>query len=85
MTPHPQSPKFTPPPIGLPATPNADQRPSRLLTGIYHDIGMAAVALGLELEVATLEPPVHDAVRRGARYICLMPKRQEAPVRQASG
>jgi hypothetical protein len=64
-------------PVGLPATPT--QRPSRLLAGIYHDIGMAAVAMSLELPAESLGPAEHEAVKRGARYIYLMPKRQDAP------
>jgi hypothetical protein len=74
MTPQPQS--FTPPPVGLPAP----ARPSRLLAGIYHDIGMAAVAfcLDLDLTVESLEPSVHESVKRGSRYIYLMPRRQSA-------
>ena len=54
-------------------------RPSRLLAGIYHDIGMAAVAISLDLPIETLEPSVHEAVKRGCRYIFLMPKRQDQP------
>ena len=77
MTPLPQSQAFTPTPVALPAAPNGAARPSRLLAGIYHDIGMAAVALGLELPLESLDPAVHEAVRRGARYIYLMPKRLE--------
>ena len=30
-------------------------RPSRLLAGIYHDIGMAAVALSLDLAIESLD------------------------------
>ena len=77
MTPLSQSKIYTPP-VGLPAAPYA-ARPSRLLAGIYHDIGMAAVAIGLELAIDSLEPEAHEAVRRGHRYIHLMPKRPEAP------
>ena len=79
MTPLPQTQGYTPPPVGLPAAPKGAARPSRLLAGIYHDIGMAAVAMGLDLAVDSLEPEAHEAVRRGNRYIHLMPKRQEAP------
>ena len=77
MTPLPQSQALGPPPVALPAAPNGAARPSRLLAGIYHDIGLAAVAIGLELPFESLEPAAHEAVRRGARYIFLMPKRQE--------
>ncbi len=49
------------------------------MAGIYHDIGMAAVAISLELAFESLEPDTHEAVKRGARYIYLMPKRQTAP------
>ncbi len=59
-------------------------RPSRLLAGIYHDIGMAAVAMSLDLPVETLEPDTIESVKRGNRYIYLMPRRQEAPALQAA-
>ncbi len=49
-------------------------RPSRLLAGIYRDIGLAAVAFGLELPIESLDPDVIASVKRGARYIYLMPK-----------
>jgi len=49
-------------------------RPSRLLLGIYHDIGLAAVALGLGLPVEELDSELGEAVKRGARYIHLMPR-----------
>lgn len=84
MTPLPQSQSFSPPPVGLPPASQALQRPSRLMAGIYHDIGMAAVAISLELEFSSLEPAAHEAVKRGARYIYLMPKRQSAPTPQAA-
>jgi hypothetical protein len=83
MTTLPQSQSFTPRPVGLPAASPTPQRPSRLMAGIYHDIGMAAVAISLELEFASLEPAAHQAVTRGARYIHLMPKRQGAPAQAA--
>jgi hypothetical protein len=54
------------------------ERPSRLLASIYHDIGMAAVAMCLDLPFESLEPAVHESVRRGSRYIFLMPKREDA-------
>jgi len=57
--------------------PTAPHRPSRLLAGIYHDIGLAAVAQGLKIDVTGLEPDTVQAVSRGARYIQLMPQRQE--------
>ena len=76
MTPLPQSQSFTPPAIDLPPAPKSPTRPSRLLAGIYRDIGLAAVALSLDISADGLEPEVHEAVRRGSRYIFLMPKRQ---------
>ena len=83
MTPLSQSQTHRPP-IGLPPTRPGAQRPSQLLAGIYHDIGMAAVALGLELAIDSLEPEAHEAVRRGNRYIHLMPRRQETPAKTAT-
>jgi hypothetical protein len=84
MTPHSQSPSLTSPPVGLPASPKGAARPSRLLTAIYHDIGMAAVAMSLDLTIETLDPDVHEAVKRGNRYIYLMPKRQDPPAPQTA-
>ena len=84
MTPLSQSKMFTPPPVGLPPASRSAARPSRLLAGIYHDIGMAAVATSLDLAIDSLEPEAHEAVRRGNRYIHLMPKRQDAPADQAA-
>ncbi len=49
-------------------------RPSRLLAGIYRDIGLAAVAFGLELPIDDLDAEIVASVKRGARYIYLMPK-----------
>ncbi len=71
-----QTESLAPRPAGLPAGP---PRPSRLMAGIYHDIGMAAVAQSLELAVESLDPEAHQAVKRGNRYIYLMPKREDAP------
>ena len=80
MTPLPQSQSFTPPALGLPPAAKTPPRPSRLLAGIYRDIGLAAVAISLEIPVEGLEPEVHEAVRRGSRYIFLMPKRPSQAV-----
>jgi len=71
-------------PVGLPAAPSGPARPSRLLASIYHDIGMAAVAVSLELPVDSLDPEAHEAVKRGNRYIFLMPKRQEPAAPQTA-
>jgi hypothetical protein len=78
MTPLPPS-QIHAPPVSLPAAPKGAARPSRLLSAIYHDIGMAAVAVGLDIAPESLEAEAHEAVKRGARYIYLMPKRQDAP------
>lgn len=59
-------------------------RPSRLLTGIYHDIGMAAVAQCLSLDIAELDADALQSVQRGTRYIHLMPKRDGPALRQAA-
>ena len=78
MTPNSPSPSPTPKlsPVRLPPAQATAARPSRLLSGIYHDIGMAAVAMSLELAFEGLEPAIYDSVKRGARYIYLMPKRE---------
>ncbi len=57
-----------------PAKPPPPTRPSRLLESIYHDIGLAAVAAGLEMPAETLDAEVGNAIKRGARYIHLMPR-----------
>ena len=84
MTSLPQSQSFTPPSVGEAPVKKPPPRPSRLLSNIYRDIGLAAVAISLEIPVEGLEPEVHEAVRRGSRYIFLMPKRQDAPALQAA-
>jgi hypothetical protein len=56
----------------LPAdSPLLEQRAgqSRLLSRIYRDVGMAAVAAELDLELKALEPEIADAVQRGARVL----------------
>ena len=50
-------------------------KPSRLLSGIYRDIGLAAVASGLEIQMDQLAPEICEAVKRGSRYIHLMPRK----------
>jgi len=67
------------PPQAATATliPAASPRPSRLLAGIYRDIGLAAVAQELKIDVNGLAPDTVQAVSRGVRYIGLMPKRQD--------
>ncbi len=60
----------------LNSMPPAAVRPSRLMAGVYRDIGLAAVAAVLDMPVDQLDRDVADAVRRGARYICLMPRKQ---------
>jgi hypothetical protein len=79
MTSLSQSESFAPRPFGLPVSACGPARSSRLLAGIYHDIGMAAVALCLDLPIDSLDPDAHQAVKRGNRYIYLMPKREDAP------
>ncbi len=79
MTPNSPSPSMIPRPVGLPPAPSGPARPSRLLSSIYHDIGMAAVAVGLDLPADSHDSDAHEAVKRGNRYIYLMPKRQDAP------
>lgn len=73
MTSMPQGDSRTDSAIHVPPTASGG-RTSRLLSGIYHDIGLAAVALGLEMPIDDLEPDVGEAVKRGARYIYLMPR-----------
>jgi hypothetical protein len=54
------------------AIPDALERPagrSRLLSRLYHEIGLAAVAFELDVEVTELAPESYEAIRRGARYL----------------
>jgi hypothetical protein len=54
-------------------------RPTRLMARIYRDIGLAAVANELALSTDDFEPELSEAVKRGARYIYLLPKPTELP------
>jgi hypothetical protein len=49
-------------------------RPSRLMARIYRDIGLAAVAKELALPADGLEPELIEALKRGSRYLYLMPR-----------
>jgi hypothetical protein len=69
--------------VAAPRPPTAP-RPSRLLAGIYHDIGMAAVAAGLKIDLSGIDADALQSVQRGTRYIHLMPTREGA-VRPAAG
>jgi hypothetical protein len=54
------------------AIPDVIEKPagrSRLLSRLYHEIGLAAVAFELDVEVKDLEPDSYEAIRRGARYL----------------
>ena len=42
---------------------------SRLLARLYHEIGLAAVAFELDVEVTDLPAESYEAIRRGARYL----------------
>jgi hypothetical protein len=57
-----------------PETVTRAARPSRLMARICRDIGLAAVASELGLSVEGLEPELVESVKRGARYVYLMPK-----------
>ena len=56
-------------------------RPSRLMARIYRDIGLAAVASELGLPADGLEPELIEAVKRGSRYLYLMPTAERTPAR----
>jgi hypothetical protein len=56
-------------------------RPSRLMARIYRDIGLAAVANELALRADDLEPELIEAVKRGSRYLYLMPTTERTPAR----
>lgn len=42
---------------------------SRLLSRLYRDIGLAAVAAEFELPAEAFDPELGEAVERGARYL----------------
>ncbi len=42
---------------------------SRLLSRLYRDIGLAAVAAEFELPVEDIDPELGEALERGARYL----------------
>lgn len=46
---------------------------SRLLSRLYRDIGLAAVAAELDLTSAQFEPELQNAIERGARYLAPIP------------
>jgi hypothetical protein len=46
---------------------------SKLLSRLYREVGLAAVAAELELQAAALEPEIAEAVERGA--LLLAPRR----------
>lgn len=56
----------------LPAKPQSlEQRAgqSKLLSRLYRDVGLAAVAAELDLELDVLEPDMVEAVQRGATVL----------------
>jgi hypothetical protein len=42
---------------------------SRLLSRLYHEIGLAAVAFELDIDIDDLDAEDNEAIRRGARYL----------------
>jgi hypothetical protein len=62
----------------LSAIPDALEAPagrSRLLSRLYRDIGLAAVAVELKLPGKGLEPELEQSIDRGSRYLTPMPAR----------
>jgi len=56
----------------LSATPDVVEVPagrSRLLSRLYRDVGLAAVAAELELPASAFDLDVGEAVERGSRYL----------------
>ena len=54
------------------AIPDVIEKPagrSRLLSRLYHEIGLAAVAFELDVEPTEMTPEDCEAIRRGARYL----------------
>ena len=59
-----------------PASPPTIEAPagrSKLLQRIYHDVGLAAVAIELDLLKEDLGEEMEDAIERGARFIAPRP------------
>ena len=52
-----------------PPTIEASAGRSQLLQRIYHDVGLAAVAIELDLIKEDLGEEIEDAIERGARHI----------------
>jgi hypothetical protein len=60
------------------AIPDAIEAPagrSRLLSRLYHDIGLAAVAAELKLLDKGLERELEESIDRGSRYLAPAPAR----------
>ncbi len=56
----------------LSAIPDVFEKPagrSRLLSRLYHEIGLAAVAFELDVDVTDMPKESYEAIRRGARYL----------------
>ena len=53
----------------FPPTIEAPAGGSKLLQRIYHDVGLAAVAIELDLIEEDLGEEMEDAIERGARHI----------------
>jgi len=56
----------------IPVDPSSVEKPagkSRLLSRLYRDIGLAAVAAELELPARSLSPELAEAVERGASML----------------
>jgi hypothetical protein len=54
------------------AIPEVLEKPAgrtRLLSRLYHEIGLAAVAFELDVEPSELAPESQEMIRRGARYL----------------
>ena len=64
-----------------PRTTDESARPNRLMARIYRDIGLAAVAGELALPTHDFEPELSESVKRGARYIYLLPKTDRTSAR----
>jgi hypothetical protein len=56
-------------PTAIPASIEVRAGRSPLLSRLYRDVGMAAVAAELELNPEDFEPEVGEALARGARYL----------------
>lgn len=66
----------------IPEAANRRESVGSMLTRIYHDIGLAAVADALGLMTAEFDPEIAQSIERGEYY--LIPISSDAPIEMAA-